>query len=313
MALKPLKTLNFGGEDTYYLAPEWKNIAETTVKGDTLTWDGNTDGLESGSVTGFGDFYLVQDKVYTLEDFTNGGSYTQVITDDKVQTFTRDNITDLGGGVLTNPTNATFRCVPVDNFEADGMSFPKKGVYFKKSSTNYLTSFTINGYTKTTPLPNKYLDFIETVSPDTLTWDGDTTGKDYAMGLCKVSDVVPTAEDFANGGTVKFVESSASTIEFVIGSNIVYMDISAQFGVEAYGLISSVTGNYPLVAIVPNDCTLSGMSVKKGLYFTKNDNGGAYTSSLTLNGFTGFAREQIKEEYVKDVILAVLEEKGLLS
>lgn len=122
----------------------------------------------------------------------------------------------------------------------------------------------------------------ETVMGDTFTWDGSIIGKEYssALKLCRVSDVVLTTEDVVSG------KISTSIIgEFTIGSEVVYMDVSSQFGIEAYGFIMASSGAV-IAAVVPNDCEITGVGqVRKGLYFGIDTTSGFFVTSLTLNNY----------------------------
>lgn len=75
MADKLLKSLNFGGEDTYYLG--WDSLQDspfckTVEYSDTLTWNGDTTGLELNN----GNMYKVTDIAPTLEELQKGVTVT---------------------------------------------------------------------------------------------------------------------------------------------------------------------------------------------------------------------------------------------
>ena len=158
---KPLKTLNFGGEDTYILKPDWENIDDKPFEvtgGDTLTWDGNTEGLE-----GLDDlFFHVSDIVVSASDCANGisiisndGQSLEISGTDMQAAF-------LEGGI--GITEVVF-FIPADNYEFNGVVIPKAGIYLLKQDTFYTSSLTINGYTgfTTTKLKPEYLpDSVQT-------------------------------------------------------------------------------------------------------------------------------------------------------
>lgn len=102
--------------------------------GDTLTWDGNTEGRVSA-----GDFYKVSDATPTLDAFSNGcvlvfeGTSLEVPYAD-VAALAQE----LGCVCL----EVVF-VIPTDNFETSGMTFPEKGAYFLSGCS----SLTIPGYT----------------------------------------------------------------------------------------------------------------------------------------------------------------------
>lgn len=183
MTLKPLKTLNFGGEDTYYLNPEWENIegvpfGETTVMGDTITWDGDTSKVLTLDPTGTGQMLLchVSDATPTQSDFANGAKlvvFDEAYSMEEIEReVALDEILPIGNGVLAEG-NFNFVIVSNDNTTVTvpfmGMTltvtFAKKGTYFGMTvGSGYAKSLTINGYTgfemiEITPIDAKYLPF----------------------------------------------------------------------------------------------------------------------------------------------------------
>ena len=125
---------------------------------DTLTWDGDTTGRVSAHYATGVDYYLVSDKVPTVDDIANG--YTVKAWDkiaDKEHCFegSFSRIEEWGclcsdGGIY----DYTMAIVPTDNYtiEMYDITFPKKGIYFLKYVSNFdgedqiVTSLTIPGY-----------------------------------------------------------------------------------------------------------------------------------------------------------------------
>lgn len=261
-------------------------FGETTVTGDTLTWDGNTEGLECVDLTEMigNVYYRVSDATPTLADFENG--FTLTFFEGGILTETNIPISDTGMGVLVSD-GWHIMIAMTDNINADGFVIDKKGVYL----TTAHKSLTINNYngfetTETVPLPNKYLDIIETVGGDTLTWDGNTEGLECfdLMGdgsgyMYKISDSLPAMTEISNGVTV-ITETETETIS----ADGVSAVIAQQGDVIMHGATKFL--------IVLNDVTSDGMTMKKGLYFAPA------TRSLTINGYTGFTKEQVKQEYL---------------
>ena len=117
-------TLNYTGEKVDELLNKIDTaFGESTVMGDTLTWDGNTEGLYCVADM----FYCVSDAIPTLEDLRRGGS---LVYDSTILPFTSANImnlSDLGAGkdcaiIAVSPD--------VDGYMA--------GVAFKSGATAYL-------------------------------------------------------------------------------------------------------------------------------------------------------------------------------
>lgn len=118
-------------------------IADLIVKqgGDTLTWDGNTEGLES-----LGTFFKVSDIVLTKEAFANGATAGRASADslsftaEEVQSMcTEDGLCMVGEMALS---------VPYDGYDFGDGAVLNAGIYFNTSiAGEYVTSLTIPGYT----------------------------------------------------------------------------------------------------------------------------------------------------------------------
>lgn len=107
--------------------------------GDTLVWDGNTEGLESVSLSNGFEFFRISDAVPTRADCENG--VTVVRSDGSTETLTNCfDVNDLGvfGFVIS---------VPKDNFEWEGEIFPKAGCWAINMGGLYVSSLTIPNYT----------------------------------------------------------------------------------------------------------------------------------------------------------------------
>lgn len=151
----------------------------TETNSDTLTWDGNTDGLV-GVEQASGGFYLVSTNAPTKDECVNGavvttnspeGIRTTELTADRVQSgFSEDGFfmgADYGMVI-----------VPNDNYVSSilGITFPQKGTYFmwvgQGDECIYTISLTINGYsfktvTKTVnPISAEYLPKVADI-PET--------------------------------------------------------------------------------------------------------------------------------------------------
>ena len=126
-----------------------------TEGSDTLTWDGNTEGL-----VGSGDYYKVSDVVPTMGDLDGGCTYvdnTDTVFDCSVADttiFELDGVLAIGMAII---------CVPTEQagvmLESVGMVFPEAGTYFGVNADGHTKSLTIPGYTGfvTEKIDTKYL------------------------------------------------------------------------------------------------------------------------------------------------------------
>lgn len=145
-----------------------KPFGETTVMGDTLTWDGNTDGLSN--VLGL--FYKVSDAIPTLADLQQGG---RIIFSGRVMPFTASNVMDLGAyGMGSNcyiimigelyAVGVALQAGATATMEGMSVTFEEAGVYLLKNVQydQYVSKLTIYNYTEfegtvVNPLESKYL------------------------------------------------------------------------------------------------------------------------------------------------------------
>lgn len=123
----------------------------TTVQGDTLTWDGNTEGKLTLAIPGYTGAMFVQisDAVPTLEDCTNG--IVEKSSNGHVSTWSYDQLINTfypQTGVLCTEG---ITVIPTDNYllNAYGVTFSKAGVYatYMDGMEAHLASLTIPGYT----------------------------------------------------------------------------------------------------------------------------------------------------------------------
>lgn len=176
----------------------------------------------------------------------------------------------------------------------------------------YLTRFMVNFVSHKEPEGYQYIDnthcepvvpageadlgdLVVSVGGDNLTWDGNTDGLltvDTDFGpMYKVSNVVPTIDDFANG--VKIV-SNNGTVEVIDGKFI---------EVDPYGQINlNPTAFFVTEEAVGKD--IDGVTfTEAGLYCAIFN--GFHVTSLTIPGFNGFVKEQINRKYIAEYVRVI--------
>ena len=276
---KFLKEYGGGGGASSWNDLDDRPFGEETVYGDTLTWDGNTEGLEVAE----GVYYKVSDIVPTMEYCANGGVIT--VSDGRTLNVVNKDVMQDGTNIIIKPGNVPFAFVVTS--DADGFS---PGLYLLNADGMYVSSLTINGYngfpaTTVKQLDNKYLEPFETVGGDTLTWDGNTeglAGVDFDGAgtythYC-ISGTVPSGTDVANGATITMIGGASRSTTFT--------DTETGFMYENEFAVLIVDENAVGVDI-------DGLVFDKaGIYVTDS------ISSLTINGYTGFPTTKLKEEYI---------------
>lgn len=162
--------------------PEHLQFGETVEKGDTLTWDGNTEGL----VNAGGAFYKVSDAVLTDEQI-KGCSFS-------LPDGTTVMIGDSWDGMVASGYYSEDCVVPEviafarkENATLKGITFPEPGIYCMAIEGTYIASVTVPGYggfeSKTvTPLDEKYMPIL--TSPG---------GKKYKIAVADDGTLTTTA------------------------------------------------------------------------------------------------------------------------
>lgn len=174
-------------------------FGEKTVMGDTLTWDGNTEGLEVGvMVFPDGDslnLYRISDATPTREDFANGFSVT--ILDGGTDEYENDeylydiaeNVIDVDSCILI----AYEDNISVTFSEGDGViecNLPKKGIYMTSDVGGF--SLTINGCngfprTEIVPLDPKYIKDMYYATEGKTLFEGEVTFDGNSIWQCPFS------------------------------------------------------------------------------------------------------------------------------
>ena len=128
--------------------PEGYSYKEIKIS-DTLTWDGNTDGLVSVE----GSLYKVSDAVPILSDFSNGVSVISTnisdLTEEEVQ-IPADLIGEPTPGIVMIGEAEGGVFVSNEGVGIDignGLIFDEPGTYFLKTRRVFVSSLTIPGYT----------------------------------------------------------------------------------------------------------------------------------------------------------------------
>lgn len=135
--------------------------------GDTLTWDGNIDGLEHIDMEGEPFAVRISAAVPTKKDFLNGMIAEFSVDGEGVQTVDmtdEDSIAEIQGQFMEDGffSFELFLIVPADNYDADDIIVPKAGIYVINPAFTgvCLTKLTLPGYTGFTtikPLDTKFL------------------------------------------------------------------------------------------------------------------------------------------------------------
>lgn len=131
---------------------------------------------------------------------------------------------------------------------------------------------------------------FETVGGDTLTWDGNTSGLESFQiddfSYYKITDIVPSVEELSKGG---------ACTSYMMGDSLESEFTSAQENEDGSLSILNMDGAEDVNIAIKSD----------GIYFLyiSMDEMTGYTSTLTINGYTGFTKETIKQEVLPEPVL----------
>lgn len=253
--------------------PHWDDLEGKPFGGYKFTWDGNTEGKDTVLVNG-GNVTMckVSDEIVTPQDL-DGAKMT--ISDGEVIEVSSADFSEKDGAYTYK--NSFIALIP-NAMTVAGLNFPSGGVYFMKLNNVFHVAEVSNLQT----IDPKYLPICETVGSDTLTWDGNTEGLEFdGEGAYKVTDTVPSIEELSQGGL------------FVLNDGF-----QAPLGgvQKLTDNLYTSTGGVPIIFCLENGVEAGSVTYNKGIYLPNS--GGLYISSLTINGYTGFTQEKIKEEYL---------------
>lgn len=287
----------------------WEDIGnrpfgEEVVLGDTLYWDGNTEGLESVDLGDGRLFYCISPQQPSLDSYSltlSGGGESF--------TYTEENYPSIE--IIPGITMVAEIIFVVEDEgvgkDIDGIVFSKAGIYAAPEIDNAffdLLSLTIPGYkgfetTTIKTIETKYLPEhlhfgteTKVVEGDTLTWDGNTEGLvSVADMIFKVSDAVPTKEDCANG--------------IIMTQNGITREATAE-QLENYFLSDGFMNCDFAMLFVPYDgYEVDGATIPEaGVYFINAE--GFIMNSLTIPGYGKFVSEQTVVKPLDEKYMPVL-------
>lgn len=245
--------------------------SERTVMGDTLTWDGNTEGLYcimDGSVC------CVSDIIPTMEELQNGGTITINENGESITApFTGENVIDanlVGLGtdlIIIGADNcsaliATKDCATATN-DTETIEIGKAGVYFEYDLSNgmWCESLTINGYngfprTEIVTIDPKYIKDMYYETPEV--WDNIALISDNwsDKATCKLdSTSIEWAANNSYRVRVDGIEYEFSGMTEKKGQHNAFSDPPYWIGAEYYLLLSNIDfTDYPF-SFVTTDFT----------------------------------------------------------
>lgn len=228
----------------------WSEV--TKSHSDTLTWDGVGSADDpSGEVYGnLITYHRVSDDVPSVEQLSAGGIYTLCQNSEFMDTeFTSSDVQDNTsvGFIVVGPV--IIACA--DNVTAQGLTFPKAGIYFMSMPEEYASGFKVNGYQFETetetihPIDPKFLggqDYYYFSTPDCVLYknvaltDAVTIGDMENVLACgKFREVY----DGKAGGNIRFVGGAFFNPTKTKGFKVTTISVGSDGAVKPMDLKSS--------------------------------------------------------------------------
>ena len=203
-----------------------KPFGKTTVPSDTLTWDGNTEGL----VSAMDIFYKVSNAVFTLDELS--GAVLEFSDGAAVSAADEGALVEFADGVLLFAELCFIvadSAIGVDF--GDGLIFSEAGVYFANIDGLYSSSLTIPGYSGFTKTE------VKTIEPEYLP-GAVVLYVDESLNLYNTADVSDPANLTTKAELAEIVNSGRKLIVTMNGQ-MLFMAVAINM-VNSYGTIEII-------------------------------------------------------------------------
>lgn len=261
---------------------------------DTLTWDGEIEGLTSATLDDI-PIYKISSGAPSMTEAQNGGVFTTTaittetaFTSSDVRQYSDDGLVY----VMTLGSRAQLMVVTTDNCEVifDGeviTTIAEKGIYVPSPDIipEYVTKIQINDYYGFEESSSSGGGSVGVGSggSSVVVFDGNTEGKltveftEANVIFVKVSDAAPTLADVANGGTVHVITPEVEQEAEYSSSD------SQDMGNGAFAFAQELAFSVPY-----DNYNVEGMVTfpESGTWFVVQE--GTYASYVTINGYNGF-------------------------
>lgn len=229
-------------------------FGETTVMGDTLTWDGNTEGLYSVLDI----MYLVSETVPSLEQLQNGFTITGVYgTEETTQEFTSENVIDIEkAGAGTNLILIETDMLPIiiatsDNatmIEGDTtITVEKAGVYFPYVVEDGVGMYFSSFITKDTSVIKKIdQKFIPTETEVVFTIDGDLPS---AIGATRTATCNKSIAELFGAYRSELINCSIKNNQEFLNGDEVTQETTREFKPYNVTIANNIESGYESISI----------------------------------------------------------------
>ena len=217
---------------------EEANKAIVSVGGDTLTWDGNTEGMEvwDASAIGLGIFYKTSNATPTQSQMDDG-----LIAYSSGFVFPGSYCEDIGAAIML--PDATGIIIIDGGVEIEGIVLPSAGIYLTDRDGVYITGITIPGYTgfvkkriNSNYLPSPNVFFLNVA-------ERNTTGYIYTDKNCSEKATKTQVVDALSKGVVLVKEMAVGESESIV---MVFSQLACLTNDDEWGVatIPLVRGEY---------------------------------------------------------------------
>lgn len=202
-----------------------KPFGDMPTGGDTLYWDGNTEGLEILDLGEEGAFYKISDTTPALAEAQQGGI---LATLDGVYDFTSEDIMAVSDTVYAIISPSYLMVVLENNADLFGFTVPKKGCYSMDTAGISLTIPGYTGFPVTKKMEEKYL-------PGAVILYADAENYLYAT-----SDTSDTSKRMTKASLIKMIQSGS--VFYMLVDGYIYCPATSIIMAPAFGGIVCTIG-----------------------------------------------------------------------
>lgn len=293
----------------------------------SISWDGNTDGLECVQLDNETSIYKVSDYIPTIEELIGQFVIMQTVVDGTI--LPKKEIMIGSNDIIKVPNSNVLIVefgifvIPEDNITFDSIQFSHKGVYFTKMVSSKTTYISNMGIINLKCIDEKYLpksikanwdtndeadlsyinnrthwteQIIENIIPETTVTFGAATKPGYDTGTATGS----ATQIYPEYGEVFDVEWNGTNYHLEVGS-YTKTGGSSGHGIGNTGMFGGSQKSYPFLIGFLTEAEAAAA----GYTYMVWVNDGSTSATFSVSGITGEEVHQLDQKFIPDTIARV--------